>query len=329
LPDTGNIDERLDEEANLVARSPPLLAGLDVKNTDEGSVFHSGGKLCVCDRAGQRSAGEKAEVAVPAAAWHLGCMHLPPSDWIRDRFEVVRTTDAAAFVRSDFREIFDRYGLLGCPAGRAVRATDLTGGRGSAWVLSARPFGDVVVRPYRRGGWISHFIKRRYLAGARAFRELLVSERLRRSGAPVPEVLAAVQERIRPGPGYSACIVTRRISGTVPAAEALIGVPEGELRILMGDIGRAIRRCHEAGGWHADLNAWNLLVPDARPDLPVVVIDWDRGRWIPDGVPDRARRANLSRFARSLRKLELVSAIEAWPALEQGYASEPGPTPAA
>jgi len=256
-------------------------------------------------------------------------MRLPPCAWILDRFEVVRTPDAAAFVRSDFREIFERNCLLECPAGRAARATDLTGGRGEAWVLSAGPFGDVVIRPYRRGGWISHFVKRRYLAGARAFQELLVNERLRRNGAPVPEVLAAVQERMRPGPGYSACIVTRRIAGTVPAAEALARVPASELRILMEDIGRAIRRCHEAGGWHADLNAWNLLVPDARPDLPVVLIDWDRGRWIPEGVPDRAGRANLSRLARSLRKLELRSALEAWPDLELGYSSELGPTPAA
>jgi 3-deoxy-D-manno-octulosonic acid kinase len=268
-------------------------------------------------------------VAVPSAAPHLCEMHLPTAAWIRDRFEVVRTSDAAAFVRSDFREVFDRHDLLGCPAGRAARDADLAGGRGAAWVLSTRSFGDVVVRPYRRGGWISHFVSRRYVAGARAFHELLVTERLHRAGAPVPEVLAAVQERIRPGPGYSACIATRRIMGTAPAAEALAGARDAELRILMEDIGRAIRRCHDAGGWHADLNAWNLLVPTARPDLPVSVIDWDRGRWIPDGVPDRARRANLSRLARSLRKLELAEAIQAWPALESGYASEPGPAPAA
>ena len=54
LPDARYLDERLDEEANLVARSPPLLAGLHVKNTNGGSVFHSGGKVCLCYRAGQR-----------------------------------------------------------------------------------------------------------------------------------------------------------------------------------------------------------------------------------------------------------------------------------
>jgi 3-deoxy-D-manno-octulosonic acid kinase len=329
LSNARNVDECLYKEANLVACRPPFLAGLYVKHTNGGSVFHSGGKLCLSDRAGQRSSRFAWDVAVPIAATHLENMYLPPADWIRDRFDVVQTRDVAAFVRTDFREIFDRHELLGCPAGRVARDTDLSGGRGAAWVLSTRSFGDLVVRPYRRGGWISHLVKRRYLAGARAFHELLVTERLHRLGAPVPEVLAAVQARIRPGPGYSACIVTRRITGTVPSAEALASTPEGQVRVLMEDIGRAIRTCHEAGGWHADLNAWNLLVPKSRPDLPVMVIDWDRGRWTGDGVPDRARRANLSRLARSLRKLELASAIQAWPALESGYASEPGPAPAA
>jgi len=256
-------------------------------------------------------------------------MRIPRVDGLQGRFEVVRDSDAAALVRSDFRSAFDRHGLLGCPAVRAAGSTDPSGGRGAAWILPTRSFGDVVVRPFRRGGWIGQFVERRYVLGARAFKELEVTESLRRDGAPVPEVLAAVQERFRPGPGYSACIVTRRIIGTVPAAEALARVSRGELRVLMDDIGRAIRRCHEAGGWHADLNAWNLLVPNARPDLAVTVIDWDRGRFMSRGVPERARRANLSRLARSLRKLGLVAAIEAWPALEKGYASERGPSPAA
>lgn len=273
--------------------------------------------------------GQAREVAVPAPAAHVGDMRTPRTDGVLDRFEVVRNSDATALVRSDFRRAFDRHGLLSCPAVRAAAAADLSGGRGSAWILPTRSFGDVVVRPFRRGGWVRRFVERRYIVGARAFEELEVTERLHREGAPVPEVLAAVQERIRPGPGYSACIVTRRISGTAPAAEALARASRGELRVLMEDIGRAIRRCHEAGGWHADLNAWNLLVPAARPDLGVTVIDWDRGRLMPRGVSERARRANLSRLARSLRKLELAAAIEAWPALEAGYASGRGPTPAA
>ncbi len=254
-------------------------------------------------------------------------------DWLLDRFEVVRPEGIVAVVRSDFLDAFLRHGLAGCPAGRSAltsgAAAAVEGGRGAAWILSDRAFGDVVVRPYRRGGWIRRLSERRYLLGARAFRELTVTEKLRREGAPVPEVLAAVQQRLSPGPGYSACLVSRRIPGTAPAAVALDGVTSREARIVMEDVGRAIRSCHEAGGWHADLNAWNLLVPRGRPDLRVTVIDWDRGRLMAAGVPDDSRRSNLDRLARSLRRLGLAEALAAWPALERGYAAEPGPTPAA
>jgi 3-deoxy-D-manno-octulosonic acid kinase len=142
-------------------------------------------------------------------------------------------------------------------------------------------------------------------------------------------VLAAVQEQARPGPGYHACLVTRRVAGTVPAAELLRKRRAGEIRRWMEEIGRSIRLCHDAGGWHADLNAWNLLVAESRPDLPVIVIDWDRGSLREEGVSLRARLANLARLRRSLKKLELKSALDAWPALERGYESAPGPTPAA
>ena len=90
-----------------------------------------------------------------------------------------------------------------------------------------------------------------------------------------------------------------------------------------------MRECHDAGGWHADLNAWNVLIPQARPELPVIVIDWDRGRYLARGVPARARLANLRRLRRSLDRLALHSALDAWACLERGYETAPDPYPAA
>ncbi|MEJ2483078.1 MAG: lipopolysaccharide kinase InaA family protein [Gemmatimonadota bacterium] len=232
-------------------------------------------------------------------------------------------------MRSDFREMFEAADFMHCAASTLPGAKPVTGGRGAARIVPVRGLGDVIVRPYRRGGWIRHLIHRRYFLGSRPFRELDVTERLRVAGAPVPEVLAAMHRRARPGPGYEACIVTRRIAGTTPAAESLRRARAGEVRLLMEEIGRSIRACHDVGGWHADLNAWNLLVPEARPDLPVILIDWDRGRWIRDGVSERFRRANLSRLRRSLRKLGLYAALDAWSELETGYAASPEPRPAA
>lgn len=256
-------------------------------------------------------------------------MRIPPPDQVPERFERVTGPSSAALVRADFLDTFRSRRLKDCAGGVPSGATPVSGGRGAAHVLSTRPFGDIVVRPYLRGGWIRHLVKRRYFLGARAFRELNVTERLRAEGAPVPEVLAAVQRNARPGPGYQACIVTRRIAGTTPAAVALERARSGEVRLLMEQIGRSVRECHEAHGWHADLNAWNLLIPEARPELPVIVIDWDRGRYVEEGVSHRARRSNLERLQRSLTRLALTTALAAWPALERGYARSPGPDPAA
>jgi len=236
---------------------------------------------------------------------------------------------SVSLVRTDFLDTFRDRRLDACAGGVPPGSTPVTGGRGAARVLSTHPFGDIVVRPYLRGGWIRHLVQRRYFLGARAFRELQVTERLRAAAAPVPEVLAAVQRRARFGPGYHACIVTRRIAGTIPAAVALQRARSGEVRLLMEQIGRSVRECHEARGWHADLNAWNLLIPEARPELPVIVIDWDRGRYMEAGVPYQARRSNLERLRRSLNKLGLTTALDGWPALEDGYDRPPNPDPAA
>jgi tRNA A-37 threonylcarbamoyl transferase component Bud32 len=295
-------------------------------------VFHCGQKLRLGKRDGQRPGSTsilKAVVAKRSSICHLRLMRAPRADLVPDRFELLTAPGTQALVRSDFRGAFESSSLIRCAGTELSGADSLTGGRGAARVVTNRSFGDLVVRPYRRGGWIRHVVRKRYFIGSRPFRELNVTECLRMAGAPVPEVVAAVHRRARHGPGYEACIVTRRIAGTVPAAETLHRSRAGEIRLIMEEIGRSIRVCHDVGGWHADLNAWNILVPESRPELPVILIDWDRGRLVTGGVKQRSRRANLARLHRSLRKLGLHSALEAWPRLRKGYEASPEPRPAA
>jgi len=79
-------------------------------------------------------------------------------------------------------------------------------------------------------------------------------------------------------------------------------------------VGEAIHRFHAAGGWHADLNANNLLLTAET----VVIIDLDRGRC--DCTNPSKQHRNLNRLVRSLHKLGLMpAAAEGWRALLAAY----------
>jgi 3-deoxy-D-manno-octulosonic acid kinase len=62
------------------------------------------------------------------------------------------------------------------------------------------------------------------------------------------------------------------------------------------DVGSCIRRFHDAGYCHADLNSRNILVDAAQK---IWLLDWDRGRRQRSGA---WREANLGRLQRDLEK---------------------------
>jgi 3-deoxy-D-manno-octulosonic acid kinase len=259
-------------------------------------------------------------------------MRVKLPEWMAGDFVTRQHGLAAAIVRVDFAEAFDRHHLIEA-AGTGPRPAlvedekELRGGRTGARVIAAGPLGEAVVRPYRRGGLVSRVSSSRYLLGARAFDELILTHQLWKRSAPVPECLAAVQSGLRPG--YAACLVTRRIAGAEPAAGILSGLSRGEAAAILREMGRSVRRLHEAGGWHADLNANNLLIPVGRKGVPVIIIDLDRGRLFRKRVPRLQAARNLRRLRRSLRKLELSEALAAWPSFRAGYDAPPDPPEAA
>jgi 3-deoxy-D-manno-octulosonic acid kinase len=82
-------------------------------------------------------------------------------------------------------------------------------------------------------------------------------------------------------------------------------------------VGRCIRRFHDAGVYHADLNAHNVLLAGSV----VYVLDFDRGRY---RAPGTWQAANLARLRRSLDKLARQSKSffcteDDWVALGEGY----------
>lgn len=153
-----------------------------------------------------------------------------------------------------------------------------------------------VWRPFRRGGLVGRIVKSRYLflgeERVRAFREWRLLAELKELGLPVPRPVAARYHRR--GFAYSADLLVERVEGAETLSARL---PEAVSDGGWEQIGRCLRRFHDHGVYHADLNAHNVLLVGAED---VYLIDFDRGEL---REPGSWREANLARLRRSLDKL--------------------------
>lgn len=150
-----------------------------------------------------------------------------------------------------------------------------------------------VIRQYRRGGLIRHFLKDSYLLCNRALRELSVLQTLYNKGLPVPEPLGAAWRQR--GPWFQGLLAMRLVPG-VNLVEYLSG-PSKETDNVLREVGALIRRMHDLGAFHADLNARNIMV-----DVDAIhLIDFDNARMM-TSVSETNRTRNLLRLRRSLEK---------------------------
>lgn len=156
--------------------------------------------------------------------------------------------------------------------------------------------GEWALRHYLRGGSIARVLGDRYLwtglKRSRPWREFMLTRTMRDEGLSVPRPVAA---RVTRSGLYSrADLITQR----VPDARSLHQrLREGS--VAASDwcrVGAGIRRFHDAGYCHADLNSRNILIDVCDR---VWLIDWDRGCWRPQGP---WVRRNLDRLRRDLEK---------------------------
>lgn len=196
---------------------------------------------------------------------------------------------------------------------------DSAAGRGTTLFVESDSLGGFVLRRYQRGGWMAPLMTDRYLwtgaLRARPVREWRLLARLFAAGLPVPRPVAAGYWRA--GPTYRAALLTCRLWGTQSLAQRLsqAPLPASTWRA----IGACIRRFHQAGVDHADLNAHNVLI-DAVDRA--YLVDFDRGRLRRPAAG--WRRRNLARLLRSLRKLGVEQRYPgfmatAWRSFEHGY----------
>jgi 3-deoxy-D-manno-octulosonic acid kinase len=206
---------------------------------------------------------------------------------------ILYDADAAAHARVDWFEP-QRLAALGWLTGSAA-------GRGSTHFFHHGGT-EYVLRHYRRGGRVAVWLNDRYLwtglQDTRAWREWHMLARVTALGLPAPRPFAA--RVVKSGLFYRADLVTVRLVASASLAERL---EEDALRQeTWREIGRVIRRFHQAWVWHADLNAHNVLLQTGGG---IALIDFDRARIRRPAV--RWRKANLGRLLRSLRKLKRLN----------------------
>jgi len=196
-------------------------------------------------------------------------------------------------------------------------------GRGATYFVKAdgRNF---VLRHYRRGGLMAHLSGDRYRwrdeESTRPFAEWQLTYRLHRAGLPVPVPLAARYRH--QGSTYSGDLITERLPTVGSLTECL---RTGALSVVTWiSIGRCIRRFHDLGVCHADLNAHNVLLSEES----VYLVDFDRCQLRRPGL---WRDDNLVRLRRSLEKVTWGMPAERfgesdWHGLLDGYRQPSGKT---
>jgi 3-deoxy-D-manno-octulosonic acid kinase len=205
----------------------------------------------------------------------------------------------------------------GWPHAEILTGSLRSGGRGNTFFVGnvARQF---VLRHYKRGGLIGRLIRDSYMFSGedltRPFMEWRLLDKLAANNMNVPRPAAA--RFIRRGTFYTADIITVRIPGVMSLSEYI--AVEERSEAFWQSVGAAIWKFHEAGVYHADMNAYNVQVDK---DGDIWMLDFDKGALRPPGT---WQQETLSRLHRSLEKVlgldpKLYFCKANWEQLLQGY----------
>ena len=169
-------------------------------------------------------------------------------------------------------------------------------GRAEVLFIDDENLGPLVLRHYWRGGLPGRVLRDQYLylgrERSRPFQEWRILAQAWADGVNVPRPVAArVQHR---GLIYRGDLLMQRIENTMSLADLL---QQRQMQPHWWEsLALTIARCHQAGYWHADLNARNVLCRDGQWWL----IDFDRAYKRP---PGHWGFENIRRLKRSLDKL--------------------------
>jgi 3-deoxy-D-manno-octulosonic acid kinase len=232
---------------------------------------------------------------------------------------VERTKNGAIlYDKAIINQISDqRFTADGWPHAEVLTGSLRSGGRGNTMYVGNIPR-QFVLRHYMRGGLVGKIVRDTYIFSGedltRSFMEWRLLDKLAANNMNVPRPAAA--RFCRRGTVYTADLITVRIPGVVSLSQYIAAAPRDEA--FWQAVGASIWKFHEAGVYHADMNAYNVQVDE---DGDIWMLDFDKGALKPPGP---WQQETLSRLYRSLEKVlgldpTLHFSDRNWEQLLEGY----------
>ncbi len=161
---------------------------------------------------------------------------------------------------------------------------------------------EVMVKQFRNRGTRDR-LKRRF-QGSKAGKSWRVARALLAAGLATPEPVMRIESASETGPSLYVCryladvVEARYLFRAANTGEETAKFPEVNFRAFLEELGRTIRRLHDAGFWHRDLSGGNVLLrfgAEGRPTA-LYLVDLNRTRFgRPPSTSERLR--DLSRLA--------------------------------
>ncbi|HEX2223425.1 MAG TPA: lipopolysaccharide kinase InaA family protein [Thermoanaerobaculia bacterium] len=186
---------------------------------------------------------------------------------------------------------------------------------------------EVVVKQFRNAGAKARL--RRRLKGTKAERSWRVAQAYAAAGLLTPEPVIWLDSTREDGPSYYVCrylpdvLEARYLFRAANEGREREAFPQVDFPKFLDELGRTVRRLHEAGIWHRDLSVGNVLLrpaPDGAPEA-LYLIDLNRSRVGPKpGLTERVRDLTRLNVLRPEHQERLLTAYWGQPpsALRRG-----------
>lgn len=242
-----------------------------------------------------------ADTPAPAPACHMTHPFIYPDGFVRQKSAHSTSGVVSCLCRPELAgDLALAYEMHTWVYDAFARQAGVESLRGRRPVLAGELGGrTIVVKRLFHGGAVANLWKDRFLGAGRITGHIALADFLNRRGIATPRVLFASWRRswglVRGEVGFE------KLSGGVDADRYFFvsEEPPKDWNETAGRIGRLVASMHRQNFLHSDLNLMNLHV---GPGDEIYVLDLDNSA-VPNGlIGAAARRRNLERLERSIRK---------------------------